>query len=104
MSMHPLLQRRYRLDEAPVPFVLNGTAETGRRGDTVLTAILSVSGRLRQSEFTGENRAGFCLIGACQDCYVMLADGSRVRACSTALKPGMAFITDLGAMAEAVHE
>jgi len=104
MSMHPLLRRRYRLDETPVPFVLNGAPETGRRGDTVLTAILSVSGRLRTSEFTGEDRAGFCLIGACQDCYVMLADGSRVRACSTALQPGMAFITDLGAMAEAAHE
>ncbi|WP_179119683.1 2Fe-2S iron-sulfur cluster-binding protein [Ensifer adhaerens] len=102
--MNPLLRRRYRLDETPVPFVLNGVAETGRRGDTVLTAILSVSGSLRQSEFTGEKRAGFCLIGACQDCYVMMADGRRVRACSTALLPGMAFITDVGAMAEIGHE
>lgn len=104
MSMHAQFRRRYRLDETPVPFTLNGVAETGRRGDTVLTAILSVSGRLRQSEFTGEDRAGFCLIGACQDCYVMLANGSRVRACSTALEPGMAFITDLDAMAGAAHE
>ncbi|WDZ80032.1 (2Fe-2S)-binding protein (plasmid) [Ensifer adhaerens] len=104
MTMHAQFRRRYRLDETPVPFTLNGMAETGRRGDTVLTAILSVSGRLRQTEFTGEDRAGFCLIGACQDCYVMLANGSRIRACSTALEPGMAFITDLGAMAEAIHE
>lgn len=104
MSMHAQFRRRYRLDETPVPFSLNGVAETGRRGDTVLTAILSVSGRLRQSEFTGEDRAGFCLIGACQDCYVMMADGRRIRACSTALLPGMAFITDLAATAEAVHE
>ncbi|MGN7802150.1 (2Fe-2S)-binding protein [Ensifer sp. 22521] len=95
MSMHAQFRRRYRLDETPVPFTLNGVLETGRRGDTVLTAILSVSGRLRQSEFTGEDRAGFCLIGACQDCYVMLVNGSRVRACSTALEQGMAFITDL---------
>ena len=57
MLMHPLLRRRYRLDETPVPFMLNGAPETGRRGDTVLTAILSVSGRLRTSEFTGEDRA-----------------------------------------------
>ncbi|CAN7760291.1 (2Fe-2S)-binding protein [Ensifer adhaerens] len=104
MSMNPLLRRRYRLDETLVPFTLNGTAQTGRRGDTVLTAILSVSGRLRQSEFTGENRAGFCLIGACQDCYVMTAQGSRVRACSTALLAGMAFITDLGAVSETAHD
>ncbi|WP_407065157.1 (2Fe-2S)-binding protein [Ensifer sp. LC499] len=102
--MHAQFRRRYRLDETPVPFSLNGVAETGRRGDTVLTAILSVSGRLRQSEFTGEDRAGFCLIGACQDCYVMMADGRRIRACSTALQPGMAFITGRGATAEAAHE
>lgn len=104
MSMPAQFRRRYRLDETPVPFTLNGAVENGRRGDTVLTAILSVSGRIRQSEFSGENRAGFCLIGACQDCYVMMADGRRVRACSTALEPGMALITDLRAMAEAAHE
>ncbi|HEV7320827.1 MAG TPA: (2Fe-2S)-binding protein [Ensifer sp.] len=104
MTMHAQFRRRYRLDETPVPFTLNGMAETGLRGDTVLTAILSVSGRLRQSEFSGEDRAGFCLIGACQDCYVMLANGSRIRACSTALEPGMTFITDMRAAAKAAHE
>lgn len=105
MTIHAQFRRRYRLDETPVPFTLNGVAETGRRGDTVLTAILAVSGRLRQSEFTGEDRAGFCLIGACQDCSVMMADGRRVRACSTVLEPGMAFVTDLGQIVEAAaHE
>ena len=95
MSTQAQFRRRYRRDEAPVPFILNGAGETGRRGDTVLTAILAVSGGLRRTEFTGETRAGFCLIGACQDCFVMTADGSRIRACSTVLQPGMAFITDV---------
>lgn len=93
MSRQALFKRRYRRDEEAIPFLLNGLPEIGRRGDTVMTAILSLEASLRCTEFTGENRAGFCLIGACQDCLVMTADGSRVRACSTALKPGMAFIT-----------
>jgi hypothetical protein len=39
-------------------------------------------------------RAGFCMIGACQDCWVRLADGGRVRACTTPLEPGMAVLLE----------
>ncbi|MBN9135886.1 MULTISPECIES: (2Fe-2S)-binding protein [unclassified Phyllobacterium] len=86
-------QRHFRRDEAPIPFTIDGIAYSGRRGDTVLVAIMSVTDRLRQSEFTNEPRAGFCLIGACQDCFVTLACGTRVRACTTPLEAQMAFIT-----------
>ncbi len=85
--------RRYRQDEKPVGFSLNGVAQTGRHGDTVLTAIMAVSSHVRYAEFTGENRAGFCLIGACQDCYVMTEEGQRIRACTTPLQEGMRFVT-----------
>lgn len=47
-------RRRYRLAEQPVSFSLDGVRFEGRRGDTVLTAILSVQGKLRHTEFTGE--------------------------------------------------
>ena len=40
--------------------------------------------------------AGFCLMGACQDCWVRLADGRRVRACSTLLEDGQAISRDPG--------
>lgn len=33
-------------------------------------------------------------MGACQDCTVQLGDGSRVRACSTPVEPGMDVLTD----------
>jgi predicted molibdopterin-dependent oxidoreductase YjgC len=85
--------RRYRKDEKPLGFSLNGVAQIGRHGDTVLTAIMAVSSHVRQTEFTGENRAGFCLIGACQDCYVMTEEGQRLRACTTPLQEGMRFVT-----------
>lgn len=87
-------RRRYRLAEQPLGFSLDGVRFEGRRGDTVLTAILSVQGKLRHSEFTGEPRAGFCLIGACQDCHVMTAEGHKLRACTTLLEEGMAFVTE----------
>lgn len=87
-------RRRYRLAEQPLGFSLDGVRFEGRRGDTVLTAILSVQGKLRHSEFTGEPRAGFCLIGACQDCHVMTVEGHKLRACTTLLEEGMAFVTE----------
>jgi predicted molibdopterin-dependent oxidoreductase YjgC len=32
-------------------------------------------------------------MGECQDCFVALADGDRVRACTTLVAPGMAVRT-----------
>lgn len=83
------LRRIWRKDHAPVPFFIGGEACEGREGDSVLTAILAVRPALRRSEFSGAPRAGFCLMGACQDCWVKLEDGTRLRACSTALTAGL---------------
>ena len=58
-------------------------------GDTVLTALLCNGAALRRSEFDAGLRAGFCNMGACQDCWVALEDGSRLRACSTEVWDGM---------------
>jgi D-hydroxyproline dehydrogenase subunit gamma len=58
-------------------------------GDSLLTALLLAGGHLRQSEFADGPRAGFCLMGACQDCWVTLADGRRLRACTTLAEDGM---------------
>jgi predicted molibdopterin-dependent oxidoreductase YjgC len=90
----PLLHRIARQNHSPIPFVLDGTPREGRDGDTVLTAILSLAGRLRHSVFSGAPRAGFCQMGACQDCFVTLESGERLRACSTRLTAGLRVITD----------
>jgi aerobic-type carbon monoxide dehydrogenase small subunit (CoxS/CutS family) len=50
--------------------------------------VLTAGDHLRGSDFSAEPRAGFCLMGACQDCWVRLGDGRRVRACSTLLEAG----------------
>ena len=88
-----LLKRLAETERAPVAFLLDGEPCQALVGDTVLTAVLTHGERLRQSEFSGHPRAGFCMMGACQDCWVQMEDGRRVRACSTFIEPGMRVMT-----------
>ena len=78
---------------AALHFELDGAPCNAQQGDTVLTAILTQATRLRDAEFSGQPRAGFCLMGACQDCWVQTVDGRRLRACSTLLEDGMRLST-----------
>lgn len=89
-----LLQRLKNLPARPtLHFQLDGVDCSALHGDTVLTAILTQAERLREAEFSGQPRAGFCLMGACQDCWVASVDGPRLRACSTLLEDGMRLCT-----------
>lgn len=85
----PLLHRIARDDHARIAFTLDGVDCDGRDGDSVLTAILTHAASLRHSEFSGAARAGFCQMGACQDCWVTLETGERLRACTTRLTAGL---------------
>ncbi|TGQ68285.1 (2Fe-2S)-binding protein [Mesorhizobium sp. M00.F.Ca.ET.186.01.1.1] len=80
-------------DRAQVQFVLDGQICQALAGDTVLTAMLAAGHALRSSEFGPEPRAGFCLMGACQDCWIWQEKGPRLRACSTPLAEGMRLCT-----------
>jgi D-hydroxyproline dehydrogenase subunit gamma len=62
-------------------------------GDTVLTALLTNGRRLRASESGDGARAGLCLMGACQDCWIALDDGTRLRACTSFAADGMRIVT-----------
>ena len=68
---------------------LDGALVPARPGDSLLACLLAAGGKLRRSEITGDDRAGYCLMGACQDCWVWLEDGRRLRACTTPAEPGM---------------
>ncbi|GFZ91221.1 ferredoxin [Elstera cyanobacteriorum] len=92
----PLLHRLTRTDTTPLPFTLDGIPREGRAGDTLLTAILTQAEALRRNEFSGAPRAGFCQMGACQDCWVELESGERLRACTTPLVAGMRIVTKTG--------
>jgi predicted molibdopterin-dependent oxidoreductase YjgC len=92
----PLLHRIARKGHAAIAFQLDGELCEGRSGDTLLTAILNHAEALRISEFSASPRAGFCQMGACQDCWVTTESGERLRACTTALAPGMRIVTGEG--------
>jgi NADH dehydrogenase/NADH:ubiquinone oxidoreductase subunit G len=62
-------------------------------GQTILVALLSHRKILRQRTTDGPPAAGFCLMGACQECWLWLDDGSRVRACTTPVRAGMKVLT-----------
>lgn len=76
-----------------VIFEIDGRSVEALEGDTVLTAILTNQCHVRQFEFGPEQRAGFCLIGACQDCWVRFSDGTTARACGMLVRNGMKLIT-----------
>ena len=82
-----------RLRDAARPRImlrLDGAPIEAQRGDTLLTALLAAgAGHLRESEFGDGPRAGFCLMGACQDCWVVVEGLGRVRACATLAEDGM---------------
>ncbi|MBX6372928.1 MAG: (2Fe-2S)-binding protein [Acetobacteraceae bacterium] len=84
------LQRLVDQDRAEIRFRLDGRELAARQGDTLLTAILAAGeGWLRESEFGDGPRAGFCLMGACQDCWVSVEGLGRVCACTTLVAAGM---------------
>jgi D-hydroxyproline dehydrogenase subunit gamma len=81
-------------DGAAILFTIDGAPAEARAGDLLLTAILLHRSSLRRHEFGDAHRAGFCLMAACQDCWVGLADGRRLRACTTPVEPGMAVVIE----------
>jgi NADH dehydrogenase/NADH:ubiquinone oxidoreductase subunit G len=87
------LVRLSELDRPPVTIEIDGRPAAALEGDTLLVALLANVGHIRQSEFGDGPRAGFCFMGACQDCWVWLADGGRVRACTTPVAAGMRIVT-----------
>lgn len=89
MSARGRIVRLLGADRPEIGFSFDGAALTGHAGDTVLTAILAHRGALRPAEFGPERRAGFCLMGACQDCWIWQEEGPRLRACSTPLTEGL---------------
>ncbi|WP_376096166.1 (2Fe-2S)-binding protein [Roseomonas sp. CCTCC AB2023176] len=78
-------------DRPALTFTVDGAPVAAKRGDTLLTAILAGGlGHLRTSEFGDGPRAGFCLMGACQDCWMRVDGLGTRRACTTLAEDGMA--------------
>jgi predicted molibdopterin-dependent oxidoreductase YjgC len=81
----------------PVQFFIDGQPASAMQGDTLLVAMLDTVRSVRTSEFDPGRRAGFCLMGACQDCWVWTEQGERLRACSTEVSAGLRIVTRMEA-------
>jgi predicted molibdopterin-dependent oxidoreductase YjgC len=84
--------RAGELSRPAVAITVDGAAVPALAGDTVLTALRLAGLPLRTSEFGDGPRGGFCLMGACQDCWLRV-NGRRLRACQTFVADGMAVTT-----------
>ena len=91
--MTGLFHRLVPRPSAALRLTIDGVVVEARAGDTLMTAILLARPALRRFEFGDGARAGFCLMGACQDCWIWTPDGHRLRACTTRVVPGMEVLT-----------
>lgn len=90
---HPRFRRLTETDRRALRIEVDGRPVAALEGDSVMVAVLLAGGALRTSEFGDGKRAGFCLMGACQDCWMWTAEGERLRACSTPVADGMRLLT-----------
>jgi predicted molibdopterin-dependent oxidoreductase YjgC len=93
--LNPRFVRLAETARATVRLVIDGHPVEALAGDTLMVAVLNNIRHLRESEFGDGKRAGFCLMGACQDCWVWTAAGERLRACTTVVAEGMHIVTKL---------
>ena len=86
----------------PVEFTFDGETMTGREGELLLPALLASGVRvLRTMPELGDPRGGYCLIGRCSDCQVIVDGVPSVRACMTEVRDGMVVRTQYGLGADA---
>jgi predicted molibdopterin-dependent oxidoreductase YjgC len=86
----------------PVVFTFDGDTVTGREGEPLLPALLASGVRvLRTMPELGDPRGGYCLIGRCSDCQVVVDGVPNVRACMTPVRNGMVVRTQHGLGADA---
>jgi len=89
----PQFRRLMETERPQLIFYIDDIPFQAMEGDTVLTAVLLAKGSVREADIGDGHRAGFCLMGACQDCWVQCDDGHRLRACSTPLTAGLRLTT-----------
>ena len=92
VSKNPGRGQFVRLTEAKrseITIHVDGAPVTALVGDTILTALLLDGRQVRDFEFGDGARAGFCLMGACQDCWVQLEAGGSMRACTNYVYEGL---------------
>ena len=91
----PQFHRLYNRSGDRFSVFVDGREVEVQAGDLVITAVLLHQGAVRRFEFSDGYRAGYCLMSACQDCWVRLGDGRRVRSCDTLVEAGLTIETGI---------
>ena len=81
----------------PIDFTWNGRTLTGIPGDSLASALIAAGERVFTTHPTsGEPRGGFCMVGRCPDCLVVVDGQPGVMACVTPLVAGLCIELQVG--------
>lgn len=95
IERHPLLGHPPASERVTISF--DGGAIPAVVGESLLAALLAAGVRVvRTMPRTGEPRGGYCLVGRCSDCLVIVDGMPNVYACQTAVCDGMVVETQHG--------
>jgi predicted molibdopterin-dependent oxidoreductase YjgC len=84
-------------DRAEIVIHFDGEPVTAVEGDTVASALLAAGHRVfRTMPKTDDPRGGFCFVGRCADCLMIIDGVPSVRACMTPVAEGMTVRTQRG--------
>jgi hypothetical protein len=71
-------------------FTFDGQPVVGRRGEPLAAALIAAGMRtFRTMPRFGDPRGGYCMVGRCNDCLVMVNGVPGVRACVTPVSAGL---------------
>ena len=92
---HPVLGA---LAPAPmVSFTFDDVRVEGRAGEPIAAALIAAGFRVfRTMPKLADARGGYCMVGRCSDCLVVVDGTPNVRACVTPVSEGMHVRTQLG--------
>jgi hypothetical protein len=95
ITTHPILGH---LPPVPlVEFTFDGAAVSGRDGEPIAAALIAAGYRvLRTMPRFGDARGGYCMVGRCPDCLVVVDGLPNVPACRTPVSAGQAVRTQHG--------
>jgi predicted molibdopterin-dependent oxidoreductase YjgC len=80
-----------------ITFTFDGHPVEAREGETVAAALLAAGVRVfRTMPRTGEPRGGYCFVGRCADCLMVVNGEPNVMACLTPVVAGMLVETQHG--------
>ena len=84
-------------DVPAVTFLFDGVELVAREGEPIAAALLAAGFRvLRTMPESDDPRGGYCMVGRCSDCQVVVDGRAGVRACVTPVQPGMVVQTQIG--------